>query len=110
MTIGELDRRIEIYNINSSLSQNDYGEKTRAYTLFRTVWAAIEWKGGTEKTDQSEKITGMTKLHVYIRNLDMNDLTLESFIRFESKDYFIKVINQIHGRTRFLEIICENKD
>ena len=110
MTIGELDRRVEIYNINLPLSQNDYGEKTRAYTLFRTVWAAIEWKGGSEKTDESSKITGMTRLHVYIRNLDMSSLTLESFLRFDSKDYFIKVINEIEGRTRFLEIICENKD
>ena len=52
----------------------------------------------------------MTRLHVYIRNLDMSSLTLESFLRFDSKDYFIKVINEIEGRTRFLEIICENKD
>jgi head-tail adaptor len=108
MTIGELDRRIEIYNV--STSANSYGELTRSYSLFRTVWAAIEWKGGSEKMDESDKITGMTKLHVYIRNLDMSNLSLQSKIVYDSKDYFIKVINQIEGRTRFLEIICENKD
>ena len=48
MTIGELDRRVEIYNV--STTRNDYGELTRSYSLFRTVWAAIEWKGGSEKT------------------------------------------------------------
>ena len=108
MTIGELDRRVEIYNV--STSRNDYGELTRSYSLFRTVWAAIEWKGGSEKTDESSKITGMTRLHIYIRNLDMSNLTLQSKIVFDSKDYFPKVINQIDGRTAFLEIICENKD
>tara|TARA_Y100000401_G_C8321663_1_gene225648 strand:+ start:235 stop:561 length:327 start_codon:yes stop_codon:yes gene_type:complete len=108
MTIGELDRRIEIYNV--STSANSYGELTRSYSLFRTVWAAIEWKGGSEKMDESDKITGMTKLHIYIRNLDMSNLSLQSKIVYDSKDYFIKVINQIEGRTRFLEIICENKD
>lgn len=108
MTIGELDRRIEIYNV--STSANSYGELTRSYSLFRTVWAAIEWKGGTEKMDESDKITGMTRLHVYIRNLDMSNLSLQSKIVYDSKDYFIKVINQIEGRTQFLEIICENKD
>ena len=108
MTIGELDRRVSIYNV--STSANSYGELTRSYSLFRTVWAAIEWKGGSEKMDESDQITGMTKLHIYIRNLDMSNLSLQSKIVYDSKDYFIKVINQIEGRTRFLEIICENKD
>lgn len=108
MTIGELDRRVEIYNV--STSRNDYGELTRSYSLFRRVWAAIEWKGGTEKIDESSKITGMTRLHIYIRNLDMSNLTLQSKIVYDSKDYFPKVINEIDGRTAFLEIICENKD
>jgi head-tail adaptor len=108
MTIGELDRRVRIYSV--STTANVYGELTRAYTLFREVWAAIEWKGGTEKLDESDKITGMTKLHVYIRNLDMGSLNLQSRINYDGKEYFAKVINQIDGRDAFLEIICENKD
>jgi|TARA_Y100000015_G_scaffold29356_1_gene28696 head-tail adaptor len=108
MTIGELDRRVEIYNV--STSANSYGELTRSYSLFRTVWAAIEWKGGSEKMDESSKITGMTKLHIYIRNLDVASVTLQSKIVYDSKSYFPKVINEIDGRTAFLEIICENKD
>lgn len=108
MTIGELDRRVSIYSV--STSANSYGELTRSYSLLRTVWAAIEWKGGTEKMDESDKITGMTRLHIYIRNLDMSNLTLQSKLVYDSKDYFPKVINQIDGRTAFLEIICENKD
>tara|TARA_R100000231_G_C5268420_1_gene147879 strand:- start:26 stop:352 length:327 start_codon:yes stop_codon:yes gene_type:complete len=108
MTIGELDRRVEIHNV--STSANSYGELTRSYSLFRTVWAAIEWKGGTEKMDESSKITGMTRLHIYIRNLDMSNLSLQSRLTYDGKYYFPKVINQIDGRTAFLEIICENKD
>ena len=108
MTIGELDRRVRIYSV--STTANNYGELTRAYSLYREVWAAIEWKGGSEGTDQSEKITGMTKLHVYIRNLDVAALNLQSRLTYDSKYYFPKVINQIDGREAFLEIICENKD
>ncbi len=108
MTIGELDRRVIIETV--STSANSYGELTRSYSAFRTVWAAIEWRGGTECVDQSEKITGMTKLHIYIRNLDMSNLTLQSRLTYDGKYYFPKVINQIEGRTAFLEIICENKD
>ncbi len=108
MLIGQLDRRVSIYSV--STSANNYGEIKRGYSLLREVWAYVEWKGGTEGTDQSEKITGMTKLHVYIRNLDMSNLSLQSRLTYDSKYYFPKVINQIEGREAFLEIICENKD
>ena len=108
MTIGELDRRVAIYNVETAA--NNYGELVRIYDLYRQVWAKIEWKGGSEGTDQSEKITGMSKLHIYIRNLDMGDLTLQSKIIYNTKEYFFKVINEIDGRDAFLEIICENKD
>ena len=110
MTIGELDRRVTIESV--STSANSYGELTSSYVAFRTVWAAIEWKGGSEKTDESSKITGMTKLHIYIRNLDMSSefLNLQSRLTYDGLYYFPKVINQIDGRTAFLEIICENKD
>tara|TARA_R110000751_G_scaffold52404_1_gene114312 strand:+ start:534 stop:860 length:327 start_codon:yes stop_codon:yes gene_type:complete len=108
MTIGELDRRVSIYTVTTTA--NNYGELTRAYNIFRSVWAAIEWKGGSEKQDQSDKITGMTKLHIYIRNLDMGSLTLQSRIDYDSKEYFPKVINEVDGREAFLEIICELKD
>tara|TARA_X000001382_G_scaffold65387_1_gene45334 strand:+ start:471 stop:797 length:327 start_codon:yes stop_codon:yes gene_type:complete len=108
MTIGELDRRVILQTV--STTANNYGELTRVYSTFRTVWAAIEWKGGSEKLDQSDKITGMTKLHVYIRNLDMSSLSLQSRLVYDNKNYFPKVINQIDGREAFLEIICENKD
>jgi head-tail adaptor len=108
MLIGQLDRRVSIYSV--STTANNYGELTRAYSLFRNVWAYVEWKGGSEGADQSEKITGMTKLHVYIRNLDVAALNLQSRLAYEGKYYFPKVINQIDGRDAFLEIICENKD
>jgi len=108
LLIGDLDRRVSIYTV--ATTANNYGELTRAYSLFREVWAKIDWKGGSEKTDESEKITGMTKIHVYIRNLDMGNLSLQSRIDYDGKEYFPKVINEIDGRDAFLEIICENKD
>ena len=108
MRIGELDRRVSLYKLITS--KNNYGELIRSYELFREVWASIEWKGGSEGQDESDKITGMTKLHIYIRNLDLNNFNLQSKIIYNSKDYFPKVINQIDGRESFIEIICENKD
>ena len=45
MTIGELDRRVIIETV--STSRNTYGELTRSYGAFRTVWAGIEWNRGS---------------------------------------------------------------
>ena len=105
--IGDLDRRVSVFTVVTTA--NNYGELTRTYNLLREVWAYIEWKGGKEN-DENNKFTGMTKLHVYIRNLDMANLDLQSRIDYDGKQYFAKVINEIDGRAEFLEIICENKD
>ena len=43
ITIGELDKRVVLYNAEVSLD-SDYGGSNVAYTLLRTVWAKIEWK------------------------------------------------------------------
>ena len=40
MLIGQLDRRVRIYSV--STTTNNYGELTRAYNLFREVWAYVE--------------------------------------------------------------------
>tara|TARA_R110001606_G_scaffold68796_4_gene157137 strand:- start:7186 stop:7512 length:327 start_codon:yes stop_codon:yes gene_type:complete len=108
MRIGELDRRVTLLRLITT--KNNYGELTRQYDNIREVWASIEWKGGSEGQDESDKITGMTKLHVYIRNQDLSSFNLQSKIIYKTKDYFPRVINEIDGREAFLEIICENKD
>ena len=56
MQIGELDRRIELYN--PTTTANDYGELTSSYSLYTTRWASILWKGGNEG-EEGEKITGI---------------------------------------------------
>ena len=108
MIIGELDKRVSIYTLATSF--NNYGEATRSYSLLREVWAKIEWKGGFEK-EEGDKQTGMTKVHMYIRDIDMGSLNLQSKIIYDSTNYFPKVINyNIEGRKHFIEIIAEHKD
>ena len=109
ITIGELDKRVVLYNAEVSLD-SDYGGSTVAYTLLRTVWAKIEWKGGFEK-EEGDKMTGMTKAHFYVRDIDMSTFTIQSKIEYDSKNYFTKVINyDIDGRNNFIEIIAEYKN
>ena len=119
MTIGELDRRITIEL--PVLSINTYGESVKdEWQTVRTVWAKVEWKGGSEGED-SDKITATTKVNFYIRNLDMDDFldgtnapTMKHRINFtpqgSAKYYYIHNIEQIEGRESFLKIITEEKD
>ncbi len=107
MQIGELDRRIELYN--PTTTANDYGELTSSYSLYTARWASILWKGGNEG-EEGEKITGMSKVHFYIRNQSLANLTLQTKVTYDSKDYYLKVINQVDGRKGFIELIGENKD
>ena len=108
MLIGELYRRILFYN--PTTAANSYGEKAiSSWSLYTTRWANVLWKGGDEG-EEGEKITGMSKVHFYIRNQSLGSLTLQTKIKFDGKEYFIKVINEVDGRQGFLELIAENKD
>tara|TARA_R100000655_G_scaffold62757_3_gene101235 strand:+ start:1803 stop:2171 length:369 start_codon:yes stop_codon:yes gene_type:complete len=122
MTIGELDRRVVIqYPVYSS---TDYGShQISEFRDFRTVWAKIDWDGGTIK-NESDKITGITKVDFYIRNLDMSGWlqstqtdsgpTLSWRIKYTqdstTKYYYVHNIEQIDGRDAFLKITTEQKD
>ena len=109
ITIGELDKRITIDSVTIT-PDTAYGGSTREYETFRTVWAKIEWKGGFEK-EEGDKITGMTKAHFYIRDIDMSTLTIQHRITYDNKYFFPKVINyDIDGRKQLIEIIAENKN
>ena len=119
MLIGELDRRITIEE--PSVEVNDYGETAiDSWDTYRTVWAKVEWKGGSEGED-ADKITATTKVIFYIRNLDVDSFldgltaaTMEYRIAFApqsvTKYYYLETVEQIEGRERFLKIITKEKD
>ena len=114
MTIGELDRRIALDY--PTYSTNDYGEVFISdYSDFRTVWAKVEWIGGSE-TDETDKITGTAKVNFYIRNLDLDDFldgtsapTMGHRINF-GKYYYLHNVEQIEANRFYLHCaICRNK-
>ena len=119
MLIGDLDRRIIIEQ--PTVSINNYGEVAiDSWIEVRTVWAKVEWKGGSEGED-ADKITATTKVNFYIRNLDLDSFlngsaapTMAHRINFSPqgtvKYYYLHNVEQIEGRERFLKIITEEKD
>ena len=119
MTIGELDRRIDIQF--PTISSNTYGGTViDEWTIYRTVWAKMDWVGGDEK-NQTDKITAITKIDFFIRNLDVDDFiagtqapTMSWRIKYTdggiAKYYYIHNIEQIEGRDAFMKITTEEKD
>jgi head-tail adaptor len=124
MTIGELDRRITLQY--PTVASTDYGSiEVSEWTNYRTVWAKMEWDGGSE-SDETDKITSLTKVNFYIRNLDLDSFisgtdsegaarpTMEYRIRYTDggalKYYYLHNIEQIEGRDRFVKIKTEQKD
>tara|TARA_R110000824_G_scaffold80166_4_gene201822 strand:- start:2029 stop:2367 length:339 start_codon:yes stop_codon:yes gene_type:complete len=107
LTIGELDRRIDIYDYD--LTQNSYGEKTRIYQLQQTVWAKVFEKSG-KQTEESEEMVNVSKVIFYIRDNAVSNLTDQFQISYKTNIYIIDVINEIDGRDRFLEIITTEKN
>ena len=119
ITIGELDRRVDLeYPV---VEPDAYGGSTIAsWTNYRTVWAKIDWRGGDEK-NQTDKITAITKVEFYIRNLDLDEFiagaeapTMSWRIKYSdggtNKYYYIHNIEQIEGRDAFIKIITQEKD
>lgn len=107
MQIGQLDRRVILYNPTTSV--NGYGELEETYELYTTRWAHILWKGGSEG-EVNRKIEGSSKVHFYLRNQSLGSLTLLTKLVYDSKDYFLEVINQLDGRKGYIELIAVNKD
>ena len=106
MQIGQLDRRIILES--PTLVANSYGEETITWSEYLTVWANIEWNGGSEK-EESDKLTATTKVVFTVRNLG-NDVDETYRVLYKSKYYYIQAINEIDGREMFLELLTEQKD
>lgn len=106
MQIGQLDRRIML-EMPAKVA-NSYGEQTLTWSDYREVWAMVEWNGGKEQ-EETQRITATSKLHFYIRNIETS-VNTEYRVLYKTKYYYIKVINEIDGRDKFLELITEQKD
>ena len=106
LSIGQLDRRIEIQSPNYAI--DSYGEKIKTYAEVYSLWAHVDWKTSKRKEESQEQVQG-TDVVFYIRNLGVAILGTYR-IEYDSKTYIIHGIKEIDGRIRFLEIETKLKD
>ena len=103
---GELDRRIRIDQVTNTI--NDYGERIKSYSLYKAVWAKVDWKRSSEKEESNQRVQ-VSDVVFYIRNLDIT-IVSDMRILYNSKYYFVNGVKEIDGRERFLEIETKEKE
>lgn len=107
MNIGHMDRRIELQT--STESVNTYGERADSWATFATVWAAIVYKGGSEKVS-GDQVSATNKVEFRIRYSSTTNRVLASDrVLYNSQYYQILAVEEI-GRREGLTLICELRD
>ena len=106
LSIGQLDRRIDVYYPTYAI--DSYGESIKTYVKTYSLWAHIDWKASNRKEESQEQVQ-KTDLVFYIRNLGVTILGTYR-IEYDSKTYIIHGIKEIDGRDKFLEIETKLKD
>ena len=106
LSIGQLDRRIEIFK--PTYAKDSYGQSIKTYATLLSCWAHIDWKASNRKEESQEQVQ-KTDLVFYIRNLGVTILGTYR-IEYDSKTYIIHGIKEIDGRDKFLEIETKLKD
>lgn len=106
MNIGKLDRQVVIKE--GSFTQNAYGEEVRSVSTLATVWAKFEFKGG-KAGFEADAFSGTEKAMVTIRYRTDLKISPKHYIEYNSKNYFIRSIQEI-GRKEGLLLMVEQKD
>ena len=106
LSIGQLDRRIEVQSITTTI--DSYGEQIKTYDEIYALWAHVDWKNSNRKEESQEQVQG-TDLVFYVRNLGVTILGTYRIV-YDSKTYIIHGIKEIDGREKFLEIETKLKD
>ena len=111
LSIGQLDRRIEIFK--PTYAKDAYGQSIKTYVSLVSCWAHIDWKTSDRKEESQENVQG-TDVVFYIRKVGFEASVIILFgrgrIEYDSNTYIIHGIKEIDGREKFLEIETKLKD
>ena len=111
LSIGQLDRRIEIFK--PTYAKDAYGQSIKTYASLLSCWAHIDWKSIDRKEESQENVQG-TDIVFYVRQIGFIPSIIillgRSRIEYNSNTYIIHGIKEIDGRDKFLEIETKLKD
>ena len=107
--VGMMDRQVILYT-RSEINDSAYGGVTSASYVENTekIYSDVVWKSG-KIGDDGNQMQNNQIIEFYVRNGGaMKSATVEDYIFFEDKKYYINAINVIDGREKFLQVITTN--
>tara|TARA_R100000541_G_scaffold13076_1_gene21887 strand:- start:12813 stop:13142 length:330 start_codon:yes stop_codon:yes gene_type:complete len=105
MNIGALDRRVRIQK--PITTANDYGELVATYSVYATVWAAIERKPFAREAVSGEQNISFQSVTFIIRySDDVSILTPSHQISYKGDIYNVLGVQEV-GRNEQLRVVTE---
>ena len=88
-TIGEMDRRVQLYNYTETT--NTYGERMQSFALTATVWAKVEYLGSEGiEAERAGREAAQMKVNFTIRK--RADISVRSRVVFDGATYDVEGI------------------
>lgn len=102
---NDLSKRIEIHaNIKS---ENEIGEATFEFGLFKKIWAAVIPQTGALQRQQADTILTNVTHKVIVRYSAGKEITKEMKIYYKNHEFEIKYILNPYFSNEFLEIFVQ---
>jgi len=109
IAVGMMDRRVTLYQRTQVVDTTYGGINDIEYEKsIQKIWADVQWKGG-KVDEQGKQMQNNQVVEFYCRNGGIMQIaTVEDYLGFEGKKYFIDAINVVDGREKYLQVITSN--
>lgn len=98
--VGDMDREITIQRSNTAIS--DYHNEELVWIDLATVWAKVEWTGGSETSENIDKKLAVSQTSFFVRfNEDFKSKRLR--VSYDGQLFDIVAVLEI-GRQAFQEL------
>lgn len=101
MRAGRLRHRIELKSLTEA--QNAFGEATKAYATYATVWAEVKPLRGKE-AEQAQQVVAEAECQITIRY--HASVVETDRIGFDGREFEINSIINPLERNEYLELMC----
>ncbi len=105
IAVGMMDRQVSYFKANNIANTSYGGNAQTDYSLYAEDYAHIIWKTGSDISEEGMQMQDNQVVEFYVRNQRRaNELTVRDYVLYGEKRYFIKSIDDIDGRKKYLRI------
>ena len=105
IAVGMMDRQVSYYKPSTTANVNYGGNSSVVWNLFDNDYAHIIWKTGSDIGSEGMQMQDNQIVEFYVRNgSKANLLSVQDYVLYGAKKYYIKSIDVIDGRRKYLRI------